>query len=62
MPQTAQWRRTTPGDEACAAGSPAVQAKAPAGTVAQPTLCAPAARRQVAQWQMPAPEGAASMR
>ena len=52
MPQAGQWPRRTPGDEACTAGRPRRQAKPAAGTVAQATLWAPAARRQVRQWQM----------
>ena len=62
VPQTAQWVRSTPGEEAKAAGLPWTSAKPSAGTVSQATLCAPAARRQVAQWQMLAPSTGPSMR
>jgi hypothetical protein len=46
-----------PGEDAKAAGSPVCQAKPSEATVSQPTLWAPAPRRQVAQWQMTACSG-----
>ena len=62
VPQAAQWVRRTPGEETWLAGAPVVQAKAARPTVAQATLGAPAARRQVAQWQIAASAPAASIR